>query len=230
MKASTPALILYVSVCSLCALSYGIGLPWITPYAKAVVVPSICYYYFARNGYKIDFIKALIFLLCFLGDIIFLMQYAYYFMFSLLCFFVVYLLLIRYLLIDFRRNRFRKIDILPISLVVAFLVYLLVTILNLKFDEAERYYITFFSYGTTLVILGCICIANYIAKASKSSIYSVIMFICFLLSDIFYLIANYYYDLVVFQMIIAGTQLFSYYFMVNYFFLRNDEKIIKENS
>jgi len=223
MKANTPALILYFFVCSLLIIFCLINMDWLIPYGKAIVIPAISYYYYVTNKYKVDVTKAVIFVLCFIGDIIFLMDFEYYFMTSLLCFFVVYMLLLRYFIEDFRRNKFRKIDILPISIVVILLGYLLITILNLKFDEAENYYVTFFLYGLTLAVLGCVCIMNYISKGTTSAIHAVIMFICFLLSDIFYLIANYYYDLAIFRVIIIGTQLFSYYFMVNYFLFRQKE-------
>lgn len=71
MKASTPSLILYFSACILTVLFDLLGQESLVLYANSIVVPSIFIYYLTTNNYKIDLIKASVFLFSFIGDVFF---------------------------------------------------------------------------------------------------------------------------------------------------------------
>ena len=119
MKANTPALYLYFTTCFLCIFFYVIGMEWLVAYVKAMVIPSVCYYYFASNKHKIDWIKAFIFLLCFIGDVFILIDYEHSFLGSLICFFSVYMLLLCYFIKDFNIKKFRRICSFNVDLLFA---------------------------------------------------------------------------------------------------------------
>ncbi len=221
MKANTPALILYFTACISSILLYLIGQEWLVGYAKAVVVPAIFYYYWVSSKFRIEFMKILVFLSYFIGEVIFMMDYEHSFMASLWSFFVGNLLLLWYFILDLKRVRLRSIDIFPILFVVALLTYLFISIINLKFDENEKYFTTFTLYGIGLETLGVATVMNFICRGSKAAVYGVLMFICLLLSDIFYLLYNYYLYLPVFHVITISNQVLSYFFMALYFLERN---------
>lgn len=216
MKANTPALILYFTVCIISVLFYFMEQDWLIAYSKAIVIPSISYYYYVSNHNKIDLAKSVLFFLCFIGDIFILMDYEHSFLGSLSCFFLSYIILLISLVKDSKNNRYRKMDILPMAIVLFLLGYLLFSILNLQIENLQKYFVIFLLYGLILALLGVVSILNYIATRTDKAINAVLMWICFFLSDVFYLLYNYYIDISIFQIITIATQGLSYFFMVRY--------------
>ena len=225
MKANTPSLIFYFTACALTILFDLAGQESLVFYAKSLVVPSIFIYYLTTNNYKIDLIKAGIFLFSFIGDVFVLMNYDDSEIGSVLSFMMVYLLLIIYLIRGFNNLKFNKSDILTMLGVVVLMTYLSVTILSLQFEKMKTDFSIIVIYSVVLSVLICISVVSYIARSSYDFLNLVLMATCFMLSDIFYVLNGFYLPLSAFSLIEMTTQVFSYFFMVNYF-IEND-KIIK---
>jgi uncharacterized membrane protein YhhN len=195
-------------------------------YAKSIVVPSIFIYYLTANNYKIDLIKAGIFLFSFIGDVFILMNYNDSEIGSVLSFLIVYLLLIIYLFRDLKKIKFDKIDVLSLISVLIVMVVLSITILSLQFEKMKTDFSIIIIYSIALSILICISVINYIAKNSFAFLNLLLMSVCFLLSDVFYVLNGFYLSLSVFSLIEMTTQVFSYFFMVSYF-IENDKSLRK---
>ncbi|OYU81842.1 MAG: hypothetical protein CFE23_02905 [Flavobacterium sp. BFFFF1] len=224
MKIDTPALITYFAAALLCVLFGCLGMnDWVI-FPKAVVVPSIFYYYYVNNNYTISFDKAIIFLLAFTGDVYSMMEYETSFLVSFGCFMLIYLMILPQVAKDFMTNKFRKGDALPILIVLVFITYLLITMLRLDFKNEQRFFQLFLIYGIILAVMGKLAILNYIAKGSRKTISCVLMWTCFLLSDIFYVLYHFYVAFWMFEIIYVSAQLLSYFFMARYF-LRRDQLI-----
>jgi len=217
MKANTPSLIFYFLACIFTVLFNLIGQEEYLFYAKSLVVPSIFIYYFAINNYKIDLIKSGIFLFSFVGDVFILMNYNDSEIGSVLSFLIVYLLLIIHLIRGFKKRNFDKIDILSLISVIIAMVVLSITILSLPFEKMKTDFSIIIIYSIALSILICISVIKYITKSNFVFLNLLLMSVCFLLSDIFYVLNGFYLSLSVFSLIEISTQVFSYFFMVNYF-------------
>jgi hypothetical protein len=229
MKANTPSLIFYFLACIFTVLFNLIGQEEYLFYAKSLVVPSIFIYYFAINNYKIDLIKSGIFLFSFIGDIFILMNYNDSEIGSVLSFLIVYLLLIIHLIRGFKKRNFDKIDILSLISVIIAMVVLSITILSLPFEKMKTDFSIIIIYSIALSILICISVIKYITKSNFVFLNLLLMSVCFLLSDIFYVLNGFYLSLSVFSLIEISTQVFSYFFMVNYF-IANDKSLRKLNN
>ena len=229
MKTNTPSLILYFSACILTILFNLIGQEALVLYAKSIVVPSIFIYYLTTNNYKIDLIKAGIFLFSFIGDVFILMNYNYSETGSILSFLIVYILLIVHLISGLKKIKLDRIDILSLIIVIIAMVILSTTILSLQFEKMKTDFSIIIIYSIALSILICISVIKYIAKGTFVFLNLLLMSVCLLLSDIFYVLNGFYLSLSVFSLIEMATQVFSYFFMVNYF-IANDKSINKLNN
>jgi uncharacterized membrane protein YhhN len=181
------------------------------------------------NNYKIDLIKAGIFLFSFIGDVFILMNYNDSETGSVLSFLIVYVLLIIHLFQGLKKLKFGKIDVLFLLCVIIVMVVLSITILSLQFEKMKTDFSIIIIYSIILSMLICISVMNYIIKSSFAFLNLVLMSVFFMFSDIFYVLNGFYLKLSVFSLIEMATQVFSYFFMVNYF-IANDKSINKLNN
>jgi uncharacterized membrane protein YhhN len=226
MKANTPSLILYFLASVLTIVFTLVGPESYLLYTKSLVVSSIFIYYLTTNNYKIDLIKGGIFLFSFVGDVFILMNYNDSEIGSVLSFLIVYLLLIIHLVRGLKKIKFDKIDILSLISIIIVMIVLSITILSLPFEKMKTDFSIIIIYSIVLSILICISVIKYITKSNFAFLNLLLMSVCFLLSDIFYVLNGFYLSLSVFNLIEISTQVFSYFFMVNYF-IANDKSLKK---
>jgi hypothetical protein len=229
MKANTPSLILYFVACLLTILFNLVGHQEFLLYAKSLVVPSIFIYYFTTNDYKISLIKAGIFLFSFIGDVFVLMNYEDSEIGSVFSFMIVYLLLITHLIPGLKKIKLGTLDMISIISAAFALLVLSITILSLPFEKMKTDLSIIIIYSIVLSILICITVIKYITKNNFAFLNLLLMALCFLLSDIFYALNGFYLSLSAFSLIEISTQVFSYFFMVNYF-IANDKSLRKLNN
>ena len=186
-------------------------------YAKSIVVPSIFIYFFIENNYRLNFKKAAIFFFSFIGEIYYILDNNLTEVTPMICFMLVYILLISMMLRDLETIKFIKEKRTQILILVLFISVFILTILNLKFEDLQFNFSYFIVYGIILGIVTLLTFTNFILKPSYSFFNLVLMSICFVFSDVFYLINNFYFPLTAFKVLGISTQVFSYYFMVQYF-------------
>ena len=217
MKVSTPSLIFYFLVCALTIFFSLMGDDMSAIYAKSIVVPSIFIYFFIENNYRLNFKKAAIFFFSFIGEIYYILDNNLTEVTPMICFMLVYILLISMMLRDLDTIKFIKEKRTQILILVLFISVFILTILNLKFEDLQFNFSYFIVYGIILGIVTLLTFTNFILKPSYSFFNLVLMSICFVFSDVFYLINNFYFPLTAFKVLGISTQVFSYYFMVQYF-------------
>ncbi|MFE3867171.1 lysoplasmalogenase family protein [Flavobacterium sp. LS2P90] len=226
MKANTPSLILYFLASVLTIVFTLVGPESYLLYTKSLVVSSIFIYYLTTSNYKIDLIKGAIFLFSFIGDVFVLMDYEDSEIGSVLSFLIAYLLLIIHLVRGFKKIEFDKIDILSLISIIIVMIVLSITILSLPFEKMKTDFSIIIIYSIVLSILICISVTKYFTKSNFAFLNLLVMSLCFLLSDIFYVLNGFYLSLSAFSLIEISTQVFSYFFMVNYF-IANDKFLKK---
>lgn len=226
MKANTPSLILYFLACSLSIVLNLTGDFALAVYSNAMVVPSIFIYYLVTNNYKISGIKRVIFLFCFIGEVYFLMDSTYTEITPIICFLLVNSLLLKYVLGDYKQLNFSKKHILQLLLIIIFIGSLFIAILSLKFEKLRFDFLFLVVYALLLGLLSVFSFAYFIVKPSYVFLNLTLMAICFIISDLFYVLNNFYLPLSTFKIIGNIAQNISYFFMVNYF-IGNDKSRIK---
>ncbi|SHL83362.1 lysoplasmalogenase family protein [Flavobacterium saccharophilum] len=221
MKANKPSLILYFMALLLTIIFDWAEQDFLAIYAKAIVLPAIFFYFFISNESKVGKTEAFIFLFCFVGQVFDLMDVEVSEIGAVLSFLIVYLLLLKIFIVEREKVKLSKKDILPVSIVVIFIVYLLVSVLSLQSDNMKKYNALYTFYGIVLSIMSYFCFVRYITKGTHIALIMSLMAVCYIFSDIFYIFNEYFSHSVVLVLIRDITQILAYYFMVEYFLERS---------
>lgn len=217
MKANKPSLILFF-LALLCTIIFDwTEQDFLATYAKAIVLPAIFIYYLISSEFKIKKTEGFIFLFCFIGQVYDLMDIESSEVAGVLSFLAVYMLLVKIFIREHKRIRLTKRDILPISIVVVFIVYLLVSVLSLQLDNMKRFNFLYTFYGIVLSILSYFAFVSYITKGTHITLLMSLMAISYIFSDIFYIFNEYFSYSIVLVLIRDVTQILAYFFMVEYF-------------
>ena len=217
MKANKPSLILYFLALVSAMIFDCMNEDILGMYAKSIVLPAIFFYFLTSNNFKIQKTEAFTFLFCFIGQVYDLMGIETSEIGGVLCFFVVYVLLLKLIVFDHKKIKLRRKDILPLSIVVILIIYLLISVLSLQSDNMKKYNFIYTSYGIILSILCYFSYANYITKGTNIALLMTLMSTCYMFSDIFYIFNVYFSSSVVLVLIRDVTQILAYFFMVEYF-------------
>lgn len=227
MKCDRPSLCLYFAACILVMLFKILRWDACMLYAKSIIIPLIFIYYFIANNYKITCLRALIFLFCFIGDIFNLLKFEISALGALCFFLIANLLLLKLSFDDFRNLKFDKNDRFPILISFLFIAAICISVLSLQFENMVFDFSLYVIYGIVLSFLIFISITNYIKKTNYAFLNLSIMCLCFLISDVFFIINKFYLSLFSLSFIGTTVQVFSYFFMVTYF-LENDKNRLKQ--
>ena len=226
MNLNRPSLILYFAACIFVVLFKVLEYDLFVLYLKSIIIPLVFIYYLITNEYKISWTKVLVFLFCFIGDIFNLLDFDVSPLGALFSFLIVNLLLLKLSYQDFRRLKFNKSDGLPIFASFFFIAVISSSILSLKFDKMAFDLSLYIIYGIILSLLILVSVTNYLKKPNLAFLNLVVMCICSMVSDVFFLINKFYLSLYAFSFIHIFVQVFSYFFMVTYF-IENDKYLQK---
>lgn len=229
MKPETPSLLLYFFSCVAAVSFNAMGDYTSAIYSKGVLVPSIFIYYLITNNYKIDLLKILIFIFSFCGEVYFLIDNTYTEMIPIVSFLLVYIFILKYVISDFKKIKLYKKDFSPILIAVLLILILFCSILNLQFERMEIDFSLIVIYSSVLAFLSFLSFACFISKPSYSFLNLILMSTCFIISDIFYMLDNFYFTLSTFRILGSSTQVLSYYFLVTYF-IEQDKFLKKLNN
>lgn len=217
MKANKPSLILFF-LALLCTIIFDwTGQDFFSTYAKAIVLPAIFFYFLTSSEFKIGRTEGVIFLFCFIGQVFDLMDIEISEIGGVVSFLVVYLLIIKLYIKEHEKIKLAKKDILPVSIVVIFIVYLLVSVLSLQLDNVKKFNVIYIVYGIVLSVLSYFSFVSYITKGTHITLLMSLMAISYIFSDIFYIFNVYFTYSIVLVLIRDVTQILAYFFMVEYF-------------
>lgn len=217
MKANKPSLILFflALLCTIifdCTEQYFLGI-----YSKAIVLPAIFIYFLISTDFRITKTEGLIFLFCFIGQVFDLMDVEISEIGGVVSFFIVYFLILKLFIKDHEKIKLAKKDILPVSIVIIFLVYLLISVLNMEFDNMKKFNVFYIVYGIVLGFMSYFSFVSYITKGTHITLLMSLMAISYIFSDIFYIFNQYFSYSIVLVLIRDVTQILAYFFMVEYF-------------
>ena len=217
MKASTPSLILFFVTSVLAVIFKMFGHNTLVFYTEPIIIPSVFIYYLVSNNLKITFLKALIFLLFFVREVFDALYISESPLGSFSCVLAVYVLLLFFALKDFRNLKISYRDGLSIFILIFGITAICYSVLNLKLENLDLDFSLYVAFGIILSIFSIVSILNYIKNSSYAFFNAMLMCICFIITDIFFVLYKFYFYNYVFTLISIVTQFLSYFFMVNYF-------------
>ncbi|WP_348823292.1 hypothetical protein [Flavobacterium aestuarii] len=223
MKASTPSLILFFVTSILAIIFKLLDHDMLVLYTKSMIIPSLFIYYLVCNNYKISSLKAIIFLAFFVRDVFNTLRIGESAMGSFLCVLFVYVLLLCIALKEWKSFQFGFKDAIPFIFLVFFLSLICYSVLNLKLENLELDFSLYAVFGVILTLLSLISIINYIKSGSYAFFNGMLMSICFIITDVFFVLYKFYFYNYAFTLVSLITQFLSYFFMVNYFLEKDKE-------
>ncbi|NWL01349.1 hypothetical protein DM790_11020 [Flavobacterium collinsii] len=217
MKANKPSLILFFFAL-LCTIIFDWAQQdFFATYAKAIVLPAIFIYFLISSEFQIGKTEGVIFFFCFTGQVYDLMDIESSELGGVISFLILYILIVTIFIREHDRIKLTKRDILPISIVVVFIVYLLISVLSLQLDNMKKFNLLYTFYGIVLSIMSYFCFVSYITKGTHITLLMSLMAISYIFSDIFYIFNEYFSYSIVLVLIRDVTQILAYFFMVEYF-------------
>lgn len=226
MKASTPSLILFFITSVLAIIFKLLDYELAMLYVKSMIIPSLFIYYLVSNNYKLSLIKIVIFLAFFIRDIFVLLKIKESAMGSFLCVLLVYILLLYIAIKEFINLKFSYRDIISILVIFFIIGTICYSVLNLKLENLELDFALYVFFGIILSILSIVSIINYIKSESYAFFNAMLMCMCFIITDIFFIIYKFYFYNYAFVVVSLITQFLSYFFMTNY--CLEKDKVIKD--
>ena len=127
-----------------------------------------------------------------------------------------YLLFICFVIKDISQKNMSSIRYLYFALIVIGCVTILYVVLGLMSGLDNFSNNLYVIYGIVLCILSSIIGYNHLNQQSEKTFYALIMGICFITSDVFYAVYNFYLNLEIFMVLNVTVQFISYYYMVIY--------------
>lgn len=228
MKASTPALILYIISGLIFFLSSIMGYEYLVLIAKPIIVPSIFFYYWQESQGKINFWFSLILFCLFASEIFNLFDGSQIFVFVVLFNLSAYCILLSFIIKKLLKLKIRVLDKINLSYIILmflFLCCLLYVSLFLVFDTSFKLYGFIAIYDFVLVTIGFLNALLYVFDHNKANTYLMMTVFSFIICDLFFAIYYYYYDFIFFRYISIVCNIISLYFLVRYFLLGKEKRI-----
>ncbi len=190
---------------------------------KPAVIPAILYYYLTIKKTKINWFFISVLLLNFIGDTIVLLEIKDQTLIIMIPYFISYLLLLRFSILDLRKMRIIKSGILLAALIFGFLMYVLYELVQMFADTNPELIVPVIVYGIVLGLFGCIAVYCYYAKITAFTFYLLMFVITSIVSDVFYMLFHFLFQIPFLNYFEFATQLVSYYFVVKYFVSRKND-------
>lgn len=216
MKSKYPSLILYTIASVVTIITTILDCDWLTFFIKPIIVPAIFYYYLQRNDFKIDGLFFLGLLSSYASDVIVLLNLENHQVIITLLNLLTYVIMLYYVVHDFLAKKIGLQKIVCFSgNLLSFLavVYIMMTLISDISTVTRTIYIV---YGFVLSVLASLAIINHVGTHNLRTFYGLIMCVCFVTTDVFYIVYNFYVNMQVFLLLNLAAQFVSYYYMINY--------------
>lgn len=191
--------------------------------SKPVIVPAIFFYYINEEKYKFNWNYVAITVFFYVADMIVLIDYNDVFLQILLLNLFSYLMYLKVTidnLVTLRIHFINKAYIGALFIFSFFLMFLLVSAMDIMIESKTNYIWLVFIYGIVLVFIGVTSALNYIIFPSRNTTFMVVTSLLFVISDVFFILKKDFSEFEIFDYLNGATQVFSYYFLTKYFLLK----------
>lgn len=225
MKPSTPALIVYLISSFLAVIGIVMRNDFLVLLMKPVIVPSMFFYYLQTKKTKVNWLFLIAMLSSFIADMIILFQLENGDIPIVLLNLIMYLIFFYFAIKDMPYKNLTVFSFVYFSLIICSFLSVLYFVLDLMTGLDSFLHYLFVVYGILLSLLASVIIFNHIKLLRLKTFYAVIMCICFVTSDVFFAISNFYLQMDVFIIFNITVQFASYYYMVKYITCEERKKV-----
>lgn len=217
------ALVLYFIAVVLFICSFYFKSESLELFSRPVIIPSIYYFYYTSVKGKVNLLFSLSIFSYFLAEILFLISEIEYLIprliFNLIPYFAITFFLYQDFLYYFKKKKY-KANSSILYLVAIFLLYLLYSVLSLTMDSPYIEFYIYITYAVLLFTIALLCFLIQFNFNNKTILYTILMVICFIISDFFFVFATQMKDIVLLKMIFLITKQLSFFLFTAYYINR----------
>ncbi|WP_300569224.1 lysoplasmalogenase family protein [Flavobacterium sp.] len=217
MKPSSPAFIMYLIASFFAVMGIAMKNDLLVLLMKPIIVPSVFFYYMQVKESKINWLFSIALLLSFAADMIILFDLEDGDIPVALLNIGMYLIFIYFSIKDMPNKNLSVFNFSTFLLIVIAFLIVSYIVLDMMTGLDNFMHNLFLIYGIVLSVLASVIVFNHMKFLNIKTFYAVIMCICFVTSDIFFAIYNFYLKMEVFTIFNVTVQFASYYYMVKYF-------------
>ena len=216
MKTNNASFFLYVFSSIFAIIGIAIENEFLTLLMKPMIIPAILYYYLQIKKEKINWLFLIALFSNFLSDMLVLFKLSDGDTLIALLNMFSYLIFIYFAVKDISLKNLSNIKLFYFTLIVIGCITIFYVVLNLMSGLDDFLNNLYFIYGIVLCSLASIIGFNHLNQQNDKTFYALIMCICFITSDIFFAIYNFYLNLQIFIILNVTIQFACYYYMVGY--------------
>ncbi|CAM3718833.1 lysoplasmalogenase family protein [Flavobacterium saliperosum] len=223
-----PALLLYFVACTVFMLAVMLNNSELMLVTKPIIVPAIFFYYLQEKR-RINWSYVVIIMLFFIGDMTVLIDLPDFFVLIVSVFLIAYLFFLKGLvddLVAIRLGGINRTHLFALLLCVFFLIYLLISIMDVLIEAKTENMCLMVLYGIILVAIGTIASMNYIIKPSRYTTFMIFASLSFVISDVFYILKKDFLEIEILNYLNNFTQIVSYYYLTKYYLLKDSKNEI----
>lgn len=222
------ALLLYFTAFIIYVIAVLIGSDNLELFSKPIIIPSIYYFYYISVRGKIDYLFSFSVLSFFIGEILLLISREDFLISGLSFLLIPYFIILYFIfqdLIYYLKNRKIKLNTFSFYIIVMLLVYLFFSVLMMMVEENNLEFFIYALYGIALVLMGVLAFVMLINYSNRTILFTGLMVVSFIVSDLFFVFYKKLPDLIALKMINITTQELSFFCYISYFIYRTKFKL-----
>lgn len=225
MKTKKAALVLYLIAVFVAIIATIMGNDVLLLISKPVVIPAIFFYYLSIKKQIISWLFALVLLLNFIGDSMVLLEFENQTELIMIPYLLSYIILLKFAIEDVRIMKFNSMALCLSLFVFCFLMYIMIALIQLFKDTNPDLVIPVILYGIILAAYGSITVYCYYMKNNSVTFFMIMVALLSIVSDVFYIMFSLIFHFKGFNYFEFAVQLVSYFFIVKYFVLRDNNPL-----
>lgn len=227
MKFKSPSLILYTIATILAIVGVTFNMETLELIAKPMIVPSIYFFYVNQTKGEVNLLFSIAIFTSFVADMLVLIDLSNSTLPISILNICMYSIFIYFIVDDLGFKSIKDQKVFSLIGFFLFFLFVLYVILDLMKGLDNLTFNVFTVYGIILSSLSALICYNHFNKPSLKSYYALLICICFVVSDVFFAIYNFYLKIDTFISLNVTGQFVSYYYMVRYITINN---VLPEND
>jgi hypothetical protein len=199
-------------------------------YLKGAIVLVVALIFFVQES-KFSPVVATLLSLSFFGETYYLYVKSYTETIPIVLFLCINLIFLGLSWLDVKEKEWSQAEFFKLVVLMGLLGALAYIILSLDLKSTDVNFILYIIYSIVFVVMFILSFANFVKTHQKSSLYLVLFGLSVFMSDLSYLLNNYFIKLAFLRIGGNLSQVLGYYLMLNYFLERNKkEECIKVDN
>ncbi|VXB87171.1 membrane hypothetical protein [Flavobacterium sp. 9R] len=230
MKIDRILVVLYFVLCCMVGVLSIFRLGEIILYLKGAIVLVVALIFFVQES-KFSPVVATLLLLSFFGETYYLYVKSYTETIPIVLFLCINLIFLVLSWLDVKEKEWSQAEFFKLVVLMGLLGAFVYIILSLDLKHTNVNFVLYIIYSIVFVVMFILSFANFVKTHQKSSLYLVLFGLSVFISDLSFLLNNYFIKLAFLRIGGNLSQVLGYYLMLNYFLERNKkEEFIKVDN